>query len=1031
MTTQCPNCNAENPDDSLYCGKCATPLPSAGEIPSITKTLETPIQQLIKGTIFASRYEILMKLGKGGMGEVYQVKDVKLDEEMALKVLRPEIVAHEGTIERFKNELKLARKITHRNVCRMHDLHEEGDTPFITMEYVKGDDLKSLIKSKKKLSEKETIAIAKQVCEGLVEAHNLGVIHRDLKPQNIMVDDNGMAKVMDFGIARSVEAAGVTQTGVMIGTPDYISPEQAEGEGADHRSDIYSLGVILYEMITGSLPFRGDTALSVALKHKAQLPQDPSKINTDVSESLSRLILICMEKDRERRYQKAEALLNDLKNIEEGLPLGTKIKPKQATFAQTLIRKKLFIPALVVILAFIALVIWQIIPQKGEVPIPLDKPSLAILYIKNNTGDKSLDHWRSALSDWLITDLTQSKYVRVLRSNSIYTILQKFNLLEAENYTSEDIEAIAFEGKASHILLGSLSKAGDTLRLDYELQNSMTGELVGSDSVSGNGETELPNMIDEATRLIKANLNLSIAQIQDDIDEGIGSISTSSPEAFKYASEAVRLNWQGEYHRAIQLLERAVALDPEYAEAYGILASVWGNLGYGSKSREYGEKEFELRDRLPEGDRYWSEAAYFAKTERTYDKAIEAYKSVLKFLPDNMMVMRMFGNVYRSFEQWDEALELYMTNIRNKIEAFIAYPNAAGVYRAKAMYEEAINVIELYKNTFSDVVGTHLSHANSYICLGKYELALEELDEAFLLKPESFWIPIARGNIYLLMGDLTKAEKEYRKLLDFEEQIAQLHIRRRLCRLYLSQGKFNDAINQAKQGVDIAGELDEARWEFHLHSVLSYLYLKSAKFDEALIECKNARNDAITGGNNVSGKIEALHLRGLTLLKMNSDEEALLVAEEIKKTVDSWINPKLMRYYYHLIGMINLDKEDYSDAIDSFYKAISLLSAQIYNIWLETHAFFIDPLALSYYRAKDLDNAREQYEKIVELTSGRLDYGDIYANSFYMLSKIYEQQGDKAKAIEHYQKFLDLWKDADPGIAEVEDARGRLAELLE
>jgi serine/threonine protein kinase len=331
MTTQCPKCKAENPDTQSYCGDCGTQLAHLSDISSATETLKIPIKNLSTGKIFAERYEILEKLGKGGMGEVYRVKDVKLDEEMALKVLKPEVAAQEGTIVRFKNELKLARRIAHRNVCKMYDLNEEGETPFITMEYVKGENLKSFIRKNDKLSEEETIALAKQVCEGLVEAHELGVIHRDLKPHNIMVDDKGVAKVMDFGIAHSVEAAGVTQTGIMIGTPNYISPEQAEGDEVDQRSDIYSFGVILFEMVTGGLPFRGDTALSVALKHQTQLPQEPKKLNPDISENLSRLILVCMEKERERRYQTAEALLADLRSIEEGLSPGTMIRPKRDT----------------------------------------------------------------------------------------------------------------------------------------------------------------------------------------------------------------------------------------------------------------------------------------------------------------------------------------------------------------------------------------------------------------------------------------------------------------------------------------------------------------------------------------------------------------------------------------------------------------------------------------------------------------------------------------------------------------------------
>jgi serine/threonine protein kinase len=445
MAAKCPKCKTENTSDSDFCKKCATPLPSTYDVPiSVTKTLETPTRRLALGSIFAERYEILEELGKGGMGEVYRVKDEKLDEEMALKVLKPEIAADKEIIERFKNELKLARKIGHRNVCRMYDLNEEKDTPFITMEYVKGEDLKSFIRKKERLKEKEVIALTKQVCEGLVEAHRLGIIHRDLKPQNIMIHKDGDTKIMDFGIARSVEAPGVTQSGVMIGTPDYISPEQAEGEEADQRSDIYALGVILYEMVTGGVPFKGDTAFSVALKHKTKLPQDPKKLNPDISENLSRLILICMEKERKRRYQTAEALLADLQNIEDGLPIGTKIRPRRETFFAALIRKKLFIPAVVVCLAIIAVAIWQLPPEKKAANAE-EKRMLAVLPFEN-LGSPEDEYFADGMTDEVIARMTNITNLGVIARNS--TIQYK--------ETTKSIKEIGNELGVDFILSGTI-----------------------------------------------------------------------------------------------------------------------------------------------------------------------------------------------------------------------------------------------------------------------------------------------------------------------------------------------------------------------------------------------------------------------------------------------------------------------------------------------------------------------------------------------------------------------------------------------
>lgn len=297
---KCPKCKTENADNARFCSQCAIALVAPEESKaSLTKTLKSPAHEPFIGSIFAGRYEIIEELGKGGMGSVYVALDQEINIRIALKLIKPEIAADQDTIKRFRNELKVAREITHKNVCRMYDLNKSDESYFITMEYVEGQDLKSLIKQTGRLAVPTAISIAKQVCSGLSEAHALGVTHRDLKPANIMVDKQGNARIMDFGIARLIEDDEITQAGAIIGTPAYMSPEQAEGKEVDNLSDLYSLGVILNEMVTG------------------EVQKDPQKLKKDIPAAFQRIIHKCIQEEKQNSYQNVDDLLSELNKIDE------------------------------------------------------------------------------------------------------------------------------------------------------------------------------------------------------------------------------------------------------------------------------------------------------------------------------------------------------------------------------------------------------------------------------------------------------------------------------------------------------------------------------------------------------------------------------------------------------------------------------------------------------------------------------------------------------------------------------------------
>jgi serine/threonine protein kinase len=384
---KCQHCQAQNPPNSLFCGNCGGKLSLEGTDPSATETYYRPLTELAAGSTFAGRYQIIEELGRGGMGRVYKALDKEINEKVAIKILKPEISAEKGTIERFRNELRLARKIRHKNVCQMYDITTARNLYFITMEYVSGEDLKTTLNRVGRLSVGKTLLVARQICKGLSEAHGLGVIHRDLKPHNIMIDRAGDVRIMDFGVARSLKSEGLTESGVMIGTPDYMSPEQALGDPVDERSDIYSLGVILYELLVGEVPFKGDTAFSVALKHKTEPAPNPKELNDQLPDDVAALLLKCLEKEKKKRFQNTEELLQEIISTGQRQPTTEKVVPdrRQSTALPRKGFPRFVLPAALLLAAMliVALVFW---PDGGEVLIEIDtSPPDAEVFLNNRS----------------------------------------------------------------------------------------------------------------------------------------------------------------------------------------------------------------------------------------------------------------------------------------------------------------------------------------------------------------------------------------------------------------------------------------------------------------------------------------------------------------------------------------------------------------------------------------------------------------------------------------------------------------------
>ncbi|MFC2166371.1 protein kinase [Acidobacteriota bacterium] len=1027
---KCPKCKTENSNKNKYCANCGEKLIPTGEVnPSPTQTLFTVFKDLAIGSTFADRYQVIEELGLGGMGRVYKVLDKTVDEKVALKLLNPDIAAQEQTIERFRNELKLARKISHRHVCRMYDLSEADGMPFITMEYISGEDLKSLIKRAGQISVGKALNLTQQILEGLDEAHRMGVVHRDLKPQNIMVDMDGNAKITDFGIARSTKTKGMTGPGIIIGTPEYMSPEQVEGKQVDNRSDLYSLGIVLYELVTGKLPFEGDTPLSVAVKHKIEEPRAPQDINAQIPRDLNRVILKCMAKDKKERYQSADELLSDLKKIEKGVPTTEKFVPARKTptskqLTLTLEPKKILIPVLAVLAAAVLIFAFiKILPQRKLKSRVDDKPSLAVMYFENNTGDEALDHWRKALSDLLISDLSQSKYLRVLSGEKLYNILEKMNILEANNYSSDDLKEVAQRGEVDNVLVGQYALAGETFRISIMLQNAQTGENLGSDSVQGEGAESIFEMVDDLTTKIKSDFQLTRAEIAADVDEAANTLSTSSPEAFRYYSEGIKFFNMGDYTNSIAMMEMAAGLDSEFAMAYRTLSVAYKNLGYGSEAKDRLQTAYDLSESVSEKERFLIQGLFFAQSEGTYTEAIAAYDNLLALFPMDEIGNANLGMIYSDLEEWDKAVEVLEVNMRVKDESVQPYLTLSSAYSRMGQHKKANDVFLSYMSDVADNASIHYSLAQNYISQGELERADDEAKNIFTLDPSHFRNALLKGDLAFYRGDLEDAESEYLKLLETNEPSIHHMGFMRLALFNMLQGKFSDAENYFQQGIELSEMLEARGQQAWYHANLAYLYLRSKSFDLALDECTKGLEKAIEA-EDFERRRRLLHIKGIIQVAMNSLDEAGQTAEELKTLIDSGLKKNVVRYYDHLMGKIEEAKGNLSSAIEFFEKAVSLLPEG--DNAAEWGGILLYSLASAYQKAGDFDKARQEYEKIIGETTGRFYCGDVFAFSFYSLGIVELKEGNNQLAMEYFKRYLDLFGNSDQDISEISDARDQI-----
>jgi tetratricopeptide (TPR) repeat protein len=620
-----------------------SPTPAAGK-PRLSNIFPKQ-NQLQTGDVLGGRFEILDILGEGGMGTVYKALDREVELTVALKLIRPEMAAHPAILARFKQELLTARQVTHKNVIRIHDLSEVDGVKFITMEFVEGCDLRKLLLDKGKLSSEEAVEIIRQVCLALEAAHSAGVIHRDLKPQNIMQDKQGRILVMDFGLARSLESDGMTQTGALLGTIEYMSPEQAMGKQLDARSDLFTVGLIFYELLTCKMPFKADTAMASLLKRNQERALPAAELDATIPKGLSDIVSKCLERDLNLRYQSAQEILEDLTAWQGKKPLSASMLIAAQAPKRALPWKWIAVGTMaVLVLVGGWMASGKFTSKTGSKAAAGPEVSLAILPFRNASTDLSIDWLGPSLADMLSTDVGQSAHLRTISPDRLHQVLSDLRIAPGATIDSSMVERVAQFSNADTVVWGQYVKFGEQIRIDATLLDLKHNRLAPL-KIEAASEKEIPRTVDGLAELIRKNLSLS-SDVMKELKASSFQPNSSSVEALRDYNQGIGFQRDGKNLDARKQFEAATKADPSFALAFSKLAQTYSSLGYDSEAEQSAKKAVQLSQDLPEAEKYLI-SAIRSQVTKNYPEAINAYETLAKASPDNSDVQSALASLYQ------------------------------------------------------------------------------------------------------------------------------------------------------------------------------------------------------------------------------------------------------------------------------------------------------------------------------------------------------------------------------------------------